>query len=167
MWLHISSYGCIGFLQLCYIAIQGGTIGTSLLQGIYRAMMRNGRLSNEKSVCNHEKATPYLRIRDFSHRFPISNLTISRHVQFPNKESLISTFNFRRPAARKSRNSKFSEKLEKLENLEKFCSEPFRKSDENPAKNSSFSIFSSFSSFSENFEFPPASGPSRTAGGSR
>ena len=66
---------------------QGGRLGTSLLQGIYRAFIRNDRLSYKESLCNHEKATPYLRIRDFSHRFPISNLTISRNAQFPNKVS--------------------------------------------------------------------------------
>ena len=99
--------------------LQGGTIGTPLLQGFYRAFIRNDRLSNKELVCNHEKATPSLRISDFSHPFLLSNLTISRNVQFPNKESLISTFNFRRPAARESGNWKFSEKLKKPKKLKK------------------------------------------------
>ena len=66
---------------------QGGRLGTPLFKRIYRAFIRNDRLSYKESLCNHEKTTPYLRIRDFSHRFPISNLTISRNAQFPNKVS--------------------------------------------------------------------------------
>lgn len=72
---------------------QGGTIGTSLFQRIYRAFMRNDRLSNKESVWNRGKATPSLEMNDFSHPFLLSILTISRNVQFPDEESIISTFN--------------------------------------------------------------------------
>ena len=94
--------------------IQGGRLGTSLFKGFYRAFNRNDQLSNKESICDHEKATPYLELSDFSHPFLISILIISRNVQFSDKESTISTFNFRRPAARESGNWQFSRKLAKL-----------------------------------------------------
>ena len=140
--------------------IQGGRLGTSLFKGFYRAFNRNDQLSNKESICDHEKATPYLELSDFSHPFLLSNLTISRNVQFPNINRFDNRFDIQFPPTGGPRIRKlaiFAEtrKTGKTRKTRNFSARfLIWKSDENGANIFSFFSFSSFSSFfsfSENF----------------
>ena len=131
--------------------------------------MKNDRLSNKVSVCDHEKATPYLEISDFSQLLLLSNLTISRNVQFPNINRFDNRFDIQFPPTGGPRIRKlaiFAEtrKTGKTRKTRNFSARfLIWKSDENGSKIASFASFSSFASFRENCQFPDARAAGRAA----
>ena len=71
------------------LVFEGATIGTPLFRDVLHVLKRIVDFPIKELTRTHQKTIFILEIRDVSHPFPLSNLIISRNVQFLNKESFI------------------------------------------------------------------------------